>query len=97
MSRETLLQEIEDVLGVYEREIGVTASRTRQMIGRYGPVEALSRLAVSAELQSGFRVLRDLGRLEMTFETVIVRYADFFRGEVVKAARWRLENAHLLE
>lgn len=97
MSLEALLQDIEDVIVVYEQEIGIPASRTRQMIERYGPIDALSRLAISAELQSGFKVLRDCNRLDMAFESLIVRHAQLFRGDVVEAAKWRLDNPHLLE
>ena len=96
MSQEALIQDIEVVVAVYEQQIGVPAARTRQMIERYGAIDALSKLAVSADLQSGFRVLRDRGQLEMTFEAVIVRHASLFREDVVAAAKWRLENAHLL-
>ena len=97
MSLEALLQDIEDVIVVYEQEIWIPASRTRQMIERYGPIDALSRLAISAELQSGFKVLRDCNRLDMAFESLIVRHAQLFRGDVVEAAKWRLDNPHLLE
>ena len=97
MPSEALLQDIENVISVYERETGVAASATRLMIERHGPIEALSRLVVSADLQRGFRVLRDSGRLDMTFESLIVRHARHFRDEVVAAAKWRLEHPDLLE
>ena len=96
MSLATLLRDIESVITVYEGEIGVSATRTRQMIERHGAVEALSRLAESADLQKGFRILRDRGQLESTFETLIVRHQDLFRRNVVEAAQWRLNNATIL-
>ena len=96
MSREKLLQDIEDVIAVYEQEIGTPANRTRQMIEQYGSIDALSRLAVSPELQRGFKVLRDRNLLHMSFEALIVRHAKLFHEDVVKAANWRLENAHSL-
>ena len=97
MQREALLQDIERVIAIYEELIGISAVRTRQMIERYGAIEALSRLAVSGEVQSGFRVLRDRDRLDLTFEAVIKRHADLFREDVVDAAKWRLQNAYLLD
>ena len=97
MLREALLHDIEVVIEVYEQEIGVPASRTRQMIERHGAIEALSKLVVSAELQSGFKVLRDRDQLDVTFEAVIVRHAGLFREDVFAAAKWRLQNAHELE
>lgn len=88
-----LLRGIERVLRIYENEIGVTAARTRQMIERHGAVDALSRLVESADLQRGFRILRDRGQLDSTFEALIVGHADLFRPHVVEAADWRLKNA----
>ena len=97
MQRNALLQDIEGVIEVYEEQIGVPAGRTRQMIERYGAINALSKLAVSAELQSGFKVLRDRNQLDATFEAVIVRHPGLFHEDVVAAAKWRLQNPHLLE
>ncbi len=96
MSLLTLLGDIEHVIAVYEGEIGVTAARTRQMIERYGAIEALSKLVESADLQKGFRILRDRDQLDSTFEALIVRHADMFRKNVVDAAQWRLQNANSL-
>lgn len=97
MQREAFLQDIERVIAVYEELLGVSAVRTRQMIERYGAIDALSKLVVTPKLQSGFKVLRDRDRLDLTFETVIVRHADLFRKDVVEVAMWRLENAHQLD
>ncbi|MDE0626838.1 MAG: hypothetical protein OXH99_10605 [Bryobacterales bacterium] len=60
-------------------------------------IDALSKLAVSAELQSGFKVLRDRDQLDATFEAVILRHANLFPKDVVAAAEWRLQNAHRLD
>ena len=46
----------------------------------------------SADLQQGFKVLRDSDALDMTFETLVVRYRDLFRDSVVEAAEWRLKH-----
>ena len=97
MSMRNLLQDVEDVIAEYEGVIGTSASRTRQMIERYGVVEALSRLMVSADLQSGFKKLRDQKKLKKTFEAVVVRHAGQFRADVVAAGKWRLENPYHLE
>lgn len=95
-SRE-LVEEVDAAITIYERASGHYARATREMIKVHGTIEALSRLAVSAELQQGFRVLRDRGQLDRTFETIIVRYPDEFRSDVVGAAQWRLDNANNLE
>lgn len=96
MCLSTLNHDIEDVIVVYEHINGVTAARTRQMIQRYGPIEALSKLVESSELQKGFRILRDNNRLDSTFEALIVRHANLFHENVVEAAQWRLTNANAL-
>ena len=65
LSNPSLLEEdIENSLRIYEDLIANLASRSRQIIRRFGPIEALSRIVVSADLQQGFRVLRDHGMLE---------------------------------
>jgi hypothetical protein len=45
--------------------------------------EALSKPVVSPDLQNGFKVLRDKGRLD----------EENFSEEVIQAAQWRLDNA----
>jgi hypothetical protein len=95
---ETLLrsvrEDVNQVLALYEQLIGVPASRTWPMLAKYGYVGALSRLVVSADLQKGFKVLRDSNRLDETFEAVIVRHKRLFAPEVVQAAQWRLEHPY---
>ncbi|MEX2283963.1 MAG: hypothetical protein WEE89_15870 [Gemmatimonadota bacterium] len=90
------VQEVERVIVVYEKAIGHYASRTRQMIEQHGEVGALSRLMVSADLQQGFKVLRDSGQLDETFEAVIVRHRHLFGPDAVDVAQWRLANPHQL-
>ncbi len=77
----------------YEEVIGEYASRTRPMIDRYGYIEALSRIMQSPDLQSGFRALRDSDQLDVTFEAVVVEFAEEFDPQVAEAAQWRLDNA----
>ena len=96
MSLAALLRDIDIVIALYERKIGVPAARTRQMIEQYGAVEALSKLVESADLQSGFKILRDCDQLNSTFEALIVQHEGLFRKNVVEAAQWRLTNADRL-
>lgn len=93
MSQQEFLREVERTIELYEKEIGTFASRTRGMIDRLGAIDALSKLTVTAELQQGFRILRDRNKLDTSFEALIVRYPSLFAVDVVDAARWRLENA----
>lgn len=96
MDEAAFLAAVEHAVDVYEQAIRQDAHRTRNMIENYGEVEALSRLIVSADLQQGFKVLRDSGQLDLTFEAVVVRFPGFFQDEVVQAAQWRLDNPHRL-
>ena len=87
MSEKALLRDIETVITLYEEIIGSAARRTRNMIIRDGAVNALSKLVVSADLQSGFKALRDRNLLDKSFEALIVRYSNLFADEVVSAAQ----------
>ena len=90
----TIHDEIERAIQQYEQIIVHAASRTRQMIDRYGEIQALSRLMISADLQQGFKALRDRNQLDLTFEAIVVRHPEAFSDEAVEAARWRLEHPH---
>jgi hypothetical protein len=94
VTEKNLQQEIENVISVYERLIGNVAQCTRLMIERDGAITALSKLAVSADLQSGFKALRNEKLLDQSFEALIVKYRELFSADVVAAAKWRLDNAN---
>jgi hypothetical protein len=93
MNLSELAAEVETTIQVYEELIEEYAARTRDMIERYGHVAAIERLMISPDLQRGFRVLRDRGRLWDSFESLVAANEDLFSGEAVEAARWRLDNA----
>lgn len=97
MTDAALLSKIDRTIAVYERTTGHTATRTRQMLERYGAIDALSRLMVSADLQQGFKALRDSGQLLQTFEALVVEYPEIFPKSAVDAAQWRLDHAHELK
>ena|SRR3990172_4042208 len=88
--------EVERAIVLYELEIGHGAARTREMISRYGEIEAISRLMISADLQQGFKVLRDRDQLGITFEAIVIRYQNLFNLDVVQAAQWRLDHPYEL-
>jgi hypothetical protein len=89
-------REVEQVIRLYEEAIGHAATRTWPMIEKYGEIEALSRLMVSADLQKGFKVLRDNGQLDITFEALVVRFQHLFKPGIVQAAQWRLSHPYEL-
>lgn len=96
MADNEFLAEVDRAITVYERAIRHYASRTRTMVDRHGAVGALSRLVKSPDLQQGFKALRDLGQMHLTFEAIVVRNPHLFQEDVVEAAQWRLDNSHSL-
>ena len=96
MSEAAFLEEVEHTIELYEKAIGYAATRTRQMIEQYGEIDALSRLMVSADLQQGFKVLRDSHQLDKTFEAIVVRFQHLFGSDAIQAAQWRLAHPYEL-
>jgi predicted RNA-binding Zn ribbon-like protein len=95
MATSEFLDEVNRTIDVYEEVICSCAEHIREVIERYGEVKALERLVQTVDLQRCFKQLREHGALEDTFEAVITRYPDLFQDSVVKAAKWRLEYAHV--
>ena len=75
-----------------ERGKTVRLSRTRQKIQRDGEVKTVMDLTLKAAPSDGFRMLKDRGILKLSFEALVVARADRFPGDVVDAARARLES-----
>ena len=96
MSEAALKAEVVKVIKIYEEVIGHPATRTWPMIEKYGVIEALSRLMISPDLQTGFKALRDINQLDKTFETLVVRFKHLFKPNIVEAAQWRLDNPYEL-
>jgi len=96
MASAELENEIGRTIDIYEDAIGNFASRTRLMIEQHGHIEALSKLVLSPDLQKGFKILRDRGELDSTFEAVIIRFSNEFSKDAIDAAQWRLSNANEL-
>lgn len=86
--------EVETAVSHYERAIGHFASRTRQMLERHENERALSLLMDNADIQKGFKALRDTKQLDKTFEAIIVRHKNKFDSERVEVAQWRLDNPY---
>ena len=75
-----------------ERGKTVRLSRTRQKIQRDGEVKTVTDLTLKAAPSDGFHMLKDRGILKLSFEALVVARADRFPGDVVDAARARLES-----
>ncbi len=68
------------------------ASRTWQMINKYGIISAAERAVDKPIERNGYKILVQMGMQDLTFESVIVRYPDSFKEEVVMRARERLKK-----
>lgn len=89
-------EEVEQTITIYERAICHVTTRTRKMIGKYGEIEALSRLMINTDIQPGFNVLRDRNQLDKTFESVVIRFQHLFGTNTIQAAQWRLAHPNEL-
>ena len=69
----------------------VQLSRTRQKIDRVGEVKTVTDLTLQKTPSKGFRMLKERGILELSFEALVVARAEHFPSNVVDAARSRLE------
>ena len=93
----TLGADLEKTITVYENAIGHYAARARRIIGSGdGTIRAIENLVTTAGIQKGFKVLRDRGQMDSTFEALVIRHCDQFSSTAVEAARWRLDNAYNL-
>jgi hypothetical protein len=92
MASPELMKAVDHALEVYEDLIGEYAGRTRPMLERYGYVGALSKLVQTADTQIGFKKLRDRGLMDISFETVVIRFQGEFDRHAIAAARWRLDH-----
>lgn len=73
------------------------ASRTWQMVNRYGIVGAAER-AVNRNIEPmGYKMLVEMGLKNITFEAVIANHPEEFSIEAVKKANERLEELKLIK
>lgn len=73
------------------------ASRTWQMVKKYGIVGAAGR-AVNREIDpQGYKVLVEMGVEKLTFEQVIIDHPDAFTQDIVTRAKERLNKLNDLK
>ena len=92
MTEDEFQQLVEETISIYERFIPGAATATREMIVRRGVIQALLSLVQNANIQRGFRILRDNNMLNRTFEQLIVDNPEFFDTTTIECARFRLEH-----
>ena len=75
-----------------ERGKTVRLTRTRQKIQKDGEIKTAMDLTLKKTPSDGFRMLKERGMLELSFEALVVARAEHFPRNVVDAARSRLET-----
>ncbi len=63
------------------------------MVKTYGPLASAKRL-VTSELQEGLITLAELGRLDLSIESIMQeeRFRPLFSPQELEAAKWRLDR-----
>jgi len=91
-------REAMEAVYAYERVLSgkrgkkVRASRTWQMIKRYGIVEAVERAVNRSTDASGYLALAEMGMKDLAFESVVVRYPESFSESAIRRSRERLQD-----
>lgn len=66
------------------------ANRTWQMVTRYGIINDAERAVNRPADAMGFRILVEMGLVDLSFEAVILRYPEAFDAGIVELCRRRL-------
>lgn len=67
------------------------ATRTWQMIKKYGVIEAVERAVNRESDAAGFTSLAEMEMLDLAFESVVLRHPEAFTAGTQERARQRLE------
>ncbi|GHV63073.1 hypothetical protein AGMMS49587_11900 [Spirochaetia bacterium] len=89
-----LVKDVLETGEVYKKLIGGFAPATQKILDNSDKIKALSNLVKTADVQKGFKALRDAGKLKNTFEALIIKHNNLFRKDIVDAAQWRIDNAN---
>jgi len=87
------INDVENTISIYIKAVGGFAPNTERILNNPDKIGSLSNLMRSGEEQKGFRILRDNGQLDKTFESLVIKYKQLFKNDIVIAAQWRLDNA----
>lgn len=77
------------------RSIGHSPDILIEMLQQRHAVEVAKQLVVSGKIQQGFLKMREIGRLDLSIENLMLQpqFAGLFSPQELDAARWRLEQA----
>ena len=64
-----------------------------RMREKHGTVGAISKLVQSGEIQSGFKRLKELGILQWSIESAVVKFPSYFSKDDLECAEFRLSTA----
>ena len=96
---EPLVRAAFEAIATYEQTLqekhgkNIKASRTRQKIAKKGVYQSLLEWSKLHGNRPGFHSLIEAGLLELTFEAVVVRFADRFPPDAVASCRETLRKA----
>lgn len=68
------------------------ATRTWQMIHRYGIIPAVERIVTKRAESIGYTALVEMDLFDLAFEAVVLRHPECFSVEAIARSRKRLEN-----
>ena len=89
--------DVKETISIYKKAVGGFAPNTERILYNPNKVNSLSNLMKSGDIQKGFKVLRNNNQLDKTFESLVIKYRQLFKNDVVVAAQWRLDNAWELD
>ena len=87
----------QDMIGIYEtakRELHYNASYFIQMVAEHGGLKTAQKLLWAADVSSGFTVLWEYQRLDLSVEALVLqeKYVSLFTDDERIKARDRLEQ-----
>jgi len=59
---------------------------------QHGTIDAIERLVQSGDMQSGFKRLKQLGLIDWTIESAVIKFPAEFSNNARQCAEWRLQQ-----
>ena len=74
--------------------LGYHPTRFEQMLDQADAVSLAKRMVVSGELQSGLKKLKEMNRIDLSVESIMLepQFCDLFTRQEIQAADWRLKQ-----
>ncbi len=80
------------------RELGYHPTVFADMVNTLGALATAKKLVKTSAVQSGFKSLLKLGRLDLSMEAIMLEeiFIPLFTENELIAAKWRLDNPNLV-